>query len=72
MVDSLEEIKDEIARFFEELYEGENIARPTIDGVSFPTIPLEVQSWLDWEFEEAEMYSMADALAKQGVMKVFP
>lgn len=32
-----------------------NIARPTIDGVSFLAIPLEVQSWLEREFEEAEM-----------------
>ena len=44
VLDSPPEIKDEVARFFEDLYKGENFNRPKLDGVSFPMIPLEVKN----------------------------
>lgn len=40
------EIKDEVARFFEDLYRSENVIRPMLDGVSFPSISSDMQSWL--------------------------
>ena len=36
------EIKEEIAKFFEELYTSESFHRPTLDGIACPNTPLDV------------------------------
>ena len=51
ILESSIEVKNEIARFFEELYKGESVKRAKFDGLSFPKIPDEVHIWLEREFE---------------------
>lgn len=52
ILESPTEIKDEVVRFFEDLYKSENVVKPSLDSVSFPTLPSDVQIWLEKEFEE--------------------
>ncbi|KAJ8636875.1 hypothetical protein MRB53_011142 [Persea americana] len=53
-------VKEAVARFFEDLYSGENVVRPKLDGVSFPSIPQDVQRWLEKEFEEEVARALED------------
>ncbi|XXG89385.1 hypothetical protein AAC387_Pa12g1395 [Persea americana] len=49
------ELKEAVARCFKNFYSGENVVRPKLDGVSFPSIPQDVQRWLEKEFGEEEV-----------------
>lgn len=42
ILESSIEVKNEIARFYEDLYKGESVKRPKFDGLCFPKIPDEV------------------------------
>lgn len=49
------EVKAKVVRFFVNLYKGDIFDRPKLEGVSFPSLPLEVQAWMEREFEEEEV-----------------
>lgn len=54
------DIKEEVAAFFESLYRGENVPRPKLEGVYFPSILVENQWWLEKEFEEEVEKALAE------------
>lgn len=47
-----QEIKDEVAHFYEELYKGDNGTRPKLGGISFPLISSKACWLLEREFKE--------------------
>ena len=55
LLETLVEIKNEVVRFFKDLYKSENVIKSKLDGVYFPLIPHDVKIWLDREFEEEEV-----------------
>lgn len=59
------DIKQEVTGFFESLYRGENVPRPKLEGVYFPSISVENQWWLEKEFKE----EVEKALAECGSIK---
>lgn len=66
VIEKPEDIKEEIATFFDKLYRRNSFSRPKLDGVSFPSISAEDKSWLEKEFEVEEVES---ALAEYGSEK---
>lgn len=56
-----EDIKEEIASFFEILYKSENFDKPKLDGLSFPSIFVKMQDWLETEFEEEETVALKES-----------
>lgn len=62
-----EDIKEEIASFFKNLYKSENFDKPKLDGLSFHSIFVKMQDWLEREFEEEE--EMTAALKESGADK---
>ena len=43
-------------QYFEDLYKSDAGARPNLDGLSFPSMSSDKQTWLEREFEEEELY----------------
>lgn len=60
-------IKKEIVNLFEKLYQRADFPRPTLEGLSFPTISPSSKIWLEREFKEEEIKV---ALSKCGGDKV--
>ena len=55
ILDNSMEIKEEVAKFFENLLRKEIFTRPTLNGVSFPSIQSDHKDWLKREFEPEEI-----------------
>lgn len=49
------EVKEEIANYFERLYPSDNLPRPSLEGVAFPSIPPSLMIWLERDFEEEDV-----------------
>lgn len=62
--ENLDEVKEEIARFFEQLYTSEGFHRPTLDRLLFPSISLHEKVWMETEFEEKEINLSLGACAE--------
>lgn len=50
-----EQIKEDTAQFFENLYLKEDVVRPMLDVVDFPLIKEDMKVWLARELEEKEI-----------------
>lgn len=57
VTDKPKDIKEEVATLFESLYKRENFPQLKLDGVLFPSISVETQSWLERVFDVAEVES---------------
>ena len=49
-----------IADFFENLYYEEDFHRPTLEGLHFPSISLEMKQWMEMTFEEEIFKALND------------
>lgn len=53
--ESPHEVKEEVVHFFEDLYNCVGGAKPKLEGLSFPTVFSETQTWLKRVFNEDEV-----------------
>lgn len=44
-----------LAPYFENLYAGEDIIRPTLEGIVFPLVQEDLKTWLERDFDEEEI-----------------
>lgn len=50
-----EDINEEDAIFFENLFKWENVPWPTLEGIIFPSISKEARRWAERDFEDEEV-----------------
>jgi hypothetical protein len=52
------EINEHIVQYYDKLYIEQSTWRPRVDGLSFSSIDAKESIWLEWEFEEQEVWDV--------------